>query len=318
MTPSRRRTTLLAAIVLLAPTAAGASGKEAWAALDRETAAACTAAAGLLDPTVSAPLRFSDGFGVDARLVRGTWPQAHMQGREGTMLCLYDRRTRRTEVQPADGWQAPGAETVDAAATSIRGVTWRATRLDGAAVVAGATITATFDAGGRVGGRSGCNSYSARYELEGTKLRVIPPMIGTRMACAPAPMEQERRYTALLEQASTARATPNGGLVIATADGRQLEFVRAAAAARGTDPSPPQYRCGGERVKLRLDETQAYAEFGDGVGITLPRLQPDATPGVRTYTNGKLTFMHSPDSAEPRIRMARGRMAPAPCAPVEE
>jgi len=36
--------------------------------------------------------------------VRGTYPQKFMKGAKGTMLCLYDRRTRRAEVAEAKGW----------------------------------------------------------------------------------------------------------------------------------------------------------------------------------------------------------------------
>lgn len=311
--------------LLLAPAVVGASNRDAWEAVDRASAAACIAAAGLQRPTVSAPVRFGDASGVDARLVSGTWPQPHMKGREGTLLCLYDRRSKRAEVQEAAGWRVATADAGSGTAPTassppvtadVRGTTWRATRVDGVPV--GATITATFDAGGRVGGRSGCNSYSARYELDGAKLRVIPPMIGTQMACAPELMAQERRYTSLLEAMTRARVGTDGTLVLEADDGRRIEFVRAVANARTADPSFPQYRCGGERVKLRFEEAQAFVEFGDGVGITLQRLQPDATPGVRTYTNGRLTFLHAPEGAEPRVRMARGRMAPVACTRVAE
>jgi hypothetical protein len=39
-------------------------------------------------------------------LVRGTYKQRFMKGARGTMLCLYDRRTRRAEAVEAKGWSA--------------------------------------------------------------------------------------------------------------------------------------------------------------------------------------------------------------------
>ena len=56
----------------------------------------------MVDATLSSDaIHFSDGFGMDARLVNGRYPQVHMHGAHGTMLCLYDRRTRKAEVQDA-------------------------------------------------------------------------------------------------------------------------------------------------------------------------------------------------------------------------
>ena len=60
----------------------------------------------LLRPTVSAAVGFSDRTGYDAMLVRGTYKQKFMKGAKGTMLCLYDRRTHRTEAVEAKGWTA--------------------------------------------------------------------------------------------------------------------------------------------------------------------------------------------------------------------
>ena len=76
----------------------------AWQASARQGRQACIAAAHLLRPTVSAAVGFSDRTGYDAMLVRGTYPQKFMKGAKGTMLCLYDRRTRRAEVAEAKGW----------------------------------------------------------------------------------------------------------------------------------------------------------------------------------------------------------------------
>jgi Na+-transporting NADH:ubiquinone oxidoreductase subunit NqrB len=76
-----------------------ASSDAAWAALDRASAKACLHATGFLNATVSPPTRFSDGIGYDVRIVSGTYPQKHMKGTRGQMLCLFQRRTGNVEVQ---------------------------------------------------------------------------------------------------------------------------------------------------------------------------------------------------------------------------
>ena len=92
---------LLIVVPLLAiATPALATSPAAQAGADRATARACRSVSGLIDTTVEgAPVRFSDTFGMDARLVRGTYPQPHMKRAKGTMLCLYDRRAKRAETQ---------------------------------------------------------------------------------------------------------------------------------------------------------------------------------------------------------------------------
>lgn len=102
------RSVLTSALVVVLAGAGGAvaSSPGAWAAVEREAARACAAASGLRDPVVSdSTVRFDDSLGVDARLVRGAWPQPHMKGAQALMLCLYDRRARRAQVQDAEAWR---------------------------------------------------------------------------------------------------------------------------------------------------------------------------------------------------------------------
>jgi hypothetical protein len=95
------------AALMLAAAPALASSPDAWAASAKAGRAACIKAANLAMPKVSSNLVFSDRIGRDAMLVRGTYKQRFMKGAKGTMLCLYDRRTRAAEVQEAKGWTAP-------------------------------------------------------------------------------------------------------------------------------------------------------------------------------------------------------------------
>jgi hypothetical protein len=76
-----------------------ASSDSAWAALDKASAKACIAETEFLKAKVSAPTRFSDGIGYDVRIVSGVYPQPHMKGAQGQMLCLFSRKTKNVEVQ---------------------------------------------------------------------------------------------------------------------------------------------------------------------------------------------------------------------------
>ena len=91
--------------VALCAGAAQAATPESYAALEAKVSAACSKASGF-DKALVSPrtIRFSDQAGVDARLVTGIYPQPHMKRAQGLMLCLYDRKSGRVEVQDAESW----------------------------------------------------------------------------------------------------------------------------------------------------------------------------------------------------------------------
>ena len=195
-----------------------------YAALDLKTSTACIAASGFKDATVGAPLRFSDRFLMDARTVTGTYPQAHMKGATGTMLCLYNRRTKRTETQEMVIAEEP------VASTEMKDIRWRAADMGGASV-GQSTITVMFGSDGKITGKSACNNYSANYSLNDNDLRVYPGMMGTRMACPPPVMAQENQFRKMLAAATSAMVQPDGMMTIAGPGGQAMTFTRAPDAA---------------------------------------------------------------------------------------
>ncbi len=205
------------AVSLSAPAIAATS--DSYAKLDKVSEAACLKAADLGGATVGPPIRYSDRTAVDARVVEGTWPQPHMKGAKARMLCLYNRKTKRVEVQEL-------AAPVVQQTVAVKDVWWRAEDIGGSAVVSGSEVTMMLGTDGKIGGKSGCNGYSANYQMTGEMLNVYPPMIGTRMACPPALMTQENRYRTLIETAQSVRTTPEGWLIIASADGTTSRFSR--------------------------------------------------------------------------------------------
>lgn len=196
----------------------------AYAALDRQTSTACSAASGLRNASVGPVVRFSDRFLMDARTVTGTYPQSHMKGATGTMLCLYNRRTKRAEVQE----MASAVQPV--AGTAIKDVWWRGTAIAGRAV-GSSPVTLMFGSDGKIGGKSACNNYSANYMLTGGELRVYAGMIGTRMACPANVMAQETQFRDVLAAATSAKLQSDGTLMIAAPNGQSLRFARAPETA---------------------------------------------------------------------------------------
>ena len=90
----------VAGLSLLA-TGASASSPAAWAQMNQRVNRACIAMSGLPRPQILATtISFSDAIGTEVRMIRGT----DRRGRVKRLLCGYNRRTGRTEVQEASGW----------------------------------------------------------------------------------------------------------------------------------------------------------------------------------------------------------------------
>ena len=100
MSYSKSVALLAAAFILIdAVLTANASSSDAWAKLDADSAKACITASGFTKAKVSASTHFSDVAGYDVRVVSGIYPQKHMKGAAGKMLCLYGRKSKLVEVQ---------------------------------------------------------------------------------------------------------------------------------------------------------------------------------------------------------------------------
>ena len=82
---------------LLATQIVRASSDEAWDALIKEASAVCKMASELENPRIvwSNPAYERQA----ALLVAGKWPQTHMKGQEGYMLCLFDKQSSKVEIQ---------------------------------------------------------------------------------------------------------------------------------------------------------------------------------------------------------------------------
>ena len=82
---------------ILASQIVRAASEEAWDALVREASAACQIASELEQPRV---VWSNPGYQHQAALlITGKWPQTHMKGKQGYMLCLFDKQTAKVEIQ---------------------------------------------------------------------------------------------------------------------------------------------------------------------------------------------------------------------------
>jgi putative lipoprotein len=108
----------------------------------------------------------------------------------------------------------------------LTGGAWVAEDIDGAGVIDDAQSTLEFGNDGRVSGRGGCNRYGGTVELKGAQL-IVGELIATKMACAPALMDQETKYMAALQATRTYRMDEGNKLVLSDATGRpRLRFSR--------------------------------------------------------------------------------------------
>jgi heat shock protein HslJ len=198
---------------------ANASTPRAYAALDRQTHRTCIEVSGLRDATATTISRFSDQFGIDAINVTGIYPQAHMYGAAGNMMCLYNRITGKAEVQE----MGTGAKYVFSA--SLKDVVWRVRTINGRPV-GGNIFTLILGSDGKVIGKSACNSYSGSYVLADKTFQLSPEMIVTPMACPRTNISEEIQFRETLVAVSSISFADDGTLLLQSSSGKSLRLER--------------------------------------------------------------------------------------------
>ena len=103
--------------------------------------------------------------------------------------------TRRTTLLACLALAAPGAFAQGGARPAGA---WIVEAIGGTPLAGGPRADITFTAEGGVHGTTGCNRFMGGFTLDGASLR-FGPTAGTRMACPPPAMEQERRFHEALE-----------------------------------------------------------------------------------------------------------------------
>jgi heat shock protein HslJ len=107
-----------------------------------------------------------------------------------------------------------------------------------APVVAGTEVTLAFVPDGQAGGSSGCNGYSAEYEVQDNTVR-FGEVVSTLRACEDeAIMQQEQQFFEALTTASSFELAADQLTIFFGDDQNVLNFVPTdAVAAEGTTPS---------------------------------------------------------------------------------
>jgi putative lipoprotein len=77
------------------------------------------------------------------------------------------------------------------------GIEWKVVSIDGTHVIAGSSVTVTFNADGRVSGNASVNNYTAPWMAYGNKI-IISDGISTKKAGMPDMMEQEDKFLEFL------------------------------------------------------------------------------------------------------------------------
>jgi heat shock protein HslJ len=100
------------------------------------------------------------------------------------------------------------------------GTTWRAETIMGRPVIDDAASTISFEADGRVHGRGGCHRYFGSSTIDGEQVS-FGALGSTKMACAPALMDQEARFFQALDTAERWSLDQQGLLLLHSAGADQ-------------------------------------------------------------------------------------------------
>jgi len=90
--------------------------------------------------------------------------------------------------------------------------------------ITGTTLTALFNADGKVTGNDGCNTFNATYSATATNLTISQP-VGTGMACAEDVTTQAQHYLAALQQSQTYQVSGNELLIMGGSGQRLVQYT---------------------------------------------------------------------------------------------
>jgi len=173
---------------------------------------------------------------------------------------------------PAEEPPAPTEPAAPAAVTtggSLTGTIWTLTELNGQPPLPTTTITAEFGEDGRVGGSSGCNNYTAAYEVDGEDITInTSPAATTLMACPEPIMAQEATYLEALGTAETFEISEDQ-LTLFDADGNPVVVFSAVSQdLAGSSWEVISYNNGREAVVSLIIGTEITANFGEDGQLT--------------------------------------------------
>jgi heat shock protein HslJ len=152
---------------------------------------------------------------------------------------------------------------------ALVGVIWDLAELNGDRLIPTTSITAEFNEHGKVAGSSGCNNYTASYEVDGDNINFnMSPAATTLMACPEPVMEQEKEF--LLALAATATFEVNDEeLILFNASGEPIAVFEAVSQElAGSSWEVISYNNGRGGVTSLIIGTQITANFGEDGQLT--------------------------------------------------
>lgn len=146
----------------------------------------------------------------------------------------------------------------------LAGSTWILTELNGEPLVPGSQITAQFNEVSVVSGSSGCNNYTAAYEVDGSNITFnMSPAATTLMNCPEPIMEQETSYLEALAVIETFEISEEQ-LTLYDANGNAVAvFSVVSQELAGTSWQVVSYNNGAGGVVSVANETQITANFAE-------------------------------------------------------
>ena len=168
---------------------------------------------------------------------RRAWPPLAV---DSPAMAPCDVFTRILFALLAIAGLATGCRSTESAApaASLIGTSWLAEEIDEQRVLERIESTLSFDSAQRITGQAACNRYFGALELGEGTIR-LKPAGTTRMACAPAVMDQESRFFAALGAVSAFRRGA-GKLVLLDETGRVRVRLTAHGPSRGATAPPPR------------------------------------------------------------------------------
>ncbi|MGM0768686.1 MAG: META domain-containing protein [Pseudomonadota bacterium] len=109
----------------------------------------------------------------------------------------------------------------------LRGAEWVVEDIGGDGLIDSSRVTIQFLDDERVVGRGSCNRYMGAWDLTGEGL-AFDRMASTQMACAPALMDQEQRFLALMAEVNRFRIGQHGELILSTNNGETLRAFQSS------------------------------------------------------------------------------------------
>jgi heat shock protein HslJ len=144
----------------------------------------------------------------------------------------------------------------------ITGVVWELSILNDKELVPATSISVQFSAGGKLGGSSGCNSYSGTYTVSGNSLQVSSPLASTMMACQPEIMDQESAYLKALVEVKTYSVTGDQLTLYDSSNKGSLVYQAQTQDLSGTSWEVIAYNNGKQAVTSVLADSTITANFG--------------------------------------------------------